>query len=76
MEELVRFLVCSLVSDVDAVKIEREDDEQSVTLHVIVASNDLGRVIGKGGKVATSIRNIVHSIFGKERKKIYVKFGE
>ena len=76
MEDLVRFLVCSLVSDESAVKIEREDDENSVTLHVTVAEQDLGRVIGKGGRVAVSIRTIVHSIFSKERKKIYVKFGE
>jgi len=76
MEDLVKYLVCSLVENKDAVKIEREDTEDSVTLHVTVADDEMGRVIGKGGRVASAIRAIVHSVFGKEHKKIYVKFGE
>lgn len=76
MEELVKYLVCSLVENKEAVSIKREDDTESVVLHVTVAPDEMGKVIGKGGRVATSIRTIIHSIFGREHKKIYIKFGE
>ena len=42
----------------------------------MVNPDDMGRIIGKGGKIASSIRTIVKSLSAKEDKKVFVKFGE
>ncbi len=76
MEQLLKFLVESLVDDKNAVQISREDDERSVTFRVKVAENDIGKVIGKNGKTANSIRTILKSVSAREHKKIFVKFED
>ena len=76
MEQLLKFLVESLVDDKSAVQLSREDDERSVTFRVKVAENDIGKVIGKNGKTANSIRTILKSVSAREHKKIFVKFED
>lgn len=77
MKEVIEYIVKSLAEDEDAVKVELEENEAGeLIVHVAVAESDMGRVIGKGGKVASSIRTIAKSLSGKERKKVFVKFGE
>lgn len=76
MEELVKYIVKSLVKDEDAVEVSMEETETEVTIFVKVNSDDMGKIIGKGGKIASSIRTIVKSMLAKSRKKVFVKFGE
>lgn len=77
MKEVVEYIVKSLVEDVDAVKVDVEETEAGETIvHVNVAEGDIGRVIGKGGKIAASIRTIAKSISGRDHRKVFVKFGE
>ncbi len=77
MKEVIEYIVKSLVQDESAVKIEIDENENGETIvHVFTAENDLGRVIGKGGKIASSIRTIAKSISGKDGRKVFVKFGE
>ena len=76
MKDVVEYIVKSLVEDKDAVKITETEEENQITIHVEVAENDMGRVIGKGGKIASSIRSIIKSISSKNSKKVFVKFGE
>ena len=76
MKELVEYIVRSLVEDKDAVKVTIEENDDETVVRVSVADEDMGRVIGKNGKVASSIRTIVKSLDGKERRKTFVKFGE
>ncbi len=76
MEELLNFLVKALVEDEKSVKVETEEDEQSITYRVKVASSDIGKVIGKNGKTATSIRTIMKSVTAKTHKKVFVKFED
>lgn len=62
MVELTEFLVKSLVSNKDAVSVKQfDDDEEIVTIQVLVDSQDMGKVIGKGGMIAKSIRTIVRA---------------
>ena len=62
MKELVEYIVKSLVENPDKVKVSTEEESEKVTiLNIEVDSNDLGKVIGKGGKIANSIRTIVKS---------------
>lgn len=76
MEELVKYIVKSLVKDEDAVQVSMEETETEVTIFVKVNPDDMGKIIGKGGKIASSIRTIVKSMLAKSRKKVFVKFGE
>ncbi len=75
MKELVEYIVKCLVEDKDAVSVEIEEKDGETFVHVNVAEKDMGRVIGKGGKVASSIRTIAKS-FAKDKRKTFVKFGE
>ena len=76
MDELLNFLVKSLVSDEKAVEVSKEEDEKAITYKVKVAAEDVGKVIGKSGKTANSIRTVLKSVGAKTHKKVFVKFGE
>lgn len=76
MQELLELLVKTLVKNENEVEVNKEGDEKSITFFVKVASEDIGRVIGKNGKMASSIRTIIKSIGAKEHKKVFVKFGD
>lgn len=76
MKELVEYIVKSLVIDENSVVVTETEAEGETVIHVQVADSDMGRVIGKNGKVASSIRSIVRSISAREHKKVFVKFGE
>lgn len=76
MQELLELLVKTLVKNENEVEVSKEEDEKAITFFIKVASEDIGRVIGKNGKMASSIRTIIKSIGAKERKKVFVKFGD
>lgn len=76
MKELIEYLVKSLVIDENAVVVTETEDNGEIVYRVTVAEDDMGRVIGKGGKVASSIRAIVKSISARQHKNVFVKFGE
>ncbi len=76
MKELVEYIVKSLVENEDAVKVTESEENDETVIHVTVASEDMGRVIGKQGNVASSIRTIVKSLSARANKKVFVKFGE
>jgi predicted RNA-binding protein YlqC (UPF0109 family) len=76
MDELLTFLVKTLVEDEASVAVEKEEDANSITYRVKVVAADLGKVIGKNGRTATSIRTVMKSIGAKTRKKVFVKFED
>ncbi len=76
MKELLEYIVKSLVIDEDAVKVTETEENDETVYHVFVSEDDMGRVIGKSGKVASSIRAIIKSISSRNHKKVFVKFGE
>lgn len=77
MKELVEYIVKSLVSSPDKVKVSTEEESEKVTiLNIEVDGEDLGKVIGKGGKIANSIRTIVKSASAKSKKRFIVKINE
>lgn len=60
--ELTEFLVKNIVKEPDMVSIKQfEDEEDIVTIQVIVSNDDMGAVIGKGGNIANAIRTIVQA---------------
>lgn len=74
--ELTEYLVKSLVKDSDSVSVkEFETEDDSVLIQVLVGSSVIGSVIGKGGKIANSIRTIVQAssyLNGNKRVKINI----
>lgn len=58
MTELLEFLVRALVEDPGAVEVEELEDDGDLVYEISVAEDDLGRVIGKGGRVANAIRTV------------------
>lgn len=76
MKEVVEFIVNALVDDKNSVNVEEIEDGEITILKVNVSENDLGKVIGKNGRIATSIRTIVKSLSSKEKKKYIVKIGD
>ncbi len=76
MEEILRTIVESLVENKDQVQISRIDDEKGTLLKVKVANEDMGRIIGKQGRIAKAIRTVMKSITAKENKKVGIIFEE
>ncbi len=58
--DLTKYIVSNLVTDTDSVSVTLVDDDEKI-INVIVSENDIGGVIGRGGKIANSIRNIVQA---------------
>lgn len=76
MEELVKYIVCSLIEN-DNVKIEERKESEKVSVLTIYASkDDMGKIIGRNGRVANSIRTIVKSASLKSGIRYIVKINE
>lgn len=74
MKETLEAIIKSLVNNKEAVNITEKEERGSIRLEVRVAKDDMGKVIGKEGKLARSIRIVMRSIAGKEHKKVSVEF--
>ena len=73
MVELVRFVLSNLVDAPDNLDIKQIDGETTTILEIAVAKDDLGRVIGKQGKVINAIRELVRSSLNKNDKKVVIE---
>jgi predicted RNA-binding protein YlqC (UPF0109 family) len=76
MRELVEFLARALVEDPDSVRVEETDDDGDVVLEVHVAPDDLGRVIGRNGRVANAIRAVAKAAATREERRVLVEIVE
>ncbi|MBR3720573.1 MAG: KH domain-containing protein [Clostridia bacterium] len=77
MKYVLELIIASLVENKDKVAIEEiVNNEKSVEYKVKVDPADMGKVIGKQGRVAKSIRTVMKSVAGKEGKKVNVEFVE
>lgn len=76
MEEILKTIIENLVDNKEEVNITRVDDEKGILLKVKVAQSDMGKVIGKQGKVAKAIRTIMKSVTSNEQKNVGVIFEE
>ncbi len=73
MKQLVELLVKSLVDRPDEVSINELDGEHSMTYEVNVAPSDIGKVIGKGGRIASALRTVVKAAAVKDDKRVYLE---
>ena len=73
LKSLIEILVKALVDDTNAVAVHEVNEGDSVTYEVTVAPDDLGKVIGKQGKVANALRTVAKAAALKDRRNVYVK---
>lgn len=76
MKKALDFIVSSIVEDAKSVKVTEEENDGIVNFTVKVAKEDMGKIIGKNGKVIKAIRNLLKIPAVKENKKIYISLLE
>jgi predicted RNA-binding protein YlqC (UPF0109 family) len=76
MLELVKYIAQSLVDNPDEVKVNEVEGEKSIVLELSVAQEDMGKVIGKQGRIAKAIRSVVKASSTKSNKKYVVEIIE
>ena len=76
MKELVQYLVKSLVNNPDAVEVKETEGETASVLELKVAKEDLGRIIGRQGRTAKSIRTILNAAASRTNRKVVLEIVE
>jgi len=74
MKEILQTIITNLVDNKEAVEIKELEGEKSVVLEVKVAQEDMGKIIGKQGRPAKSIRTVVKAVASKEQKRVSIEF--
>lgn len=72
MKELVEVIAKALVDDPDSVAVSERQDGRTTVIEVRVAESDMGKVIGKQGRIVKAIRSVVKAAAAKEDKKVVV----
>ena len=72
MDELVKYIACSLVDDPEGVQVQMREEEDAFVIELKVAEGDMGKVIGKQGRIAKAIRTLVKAASINSPKKYVV----
>ena len=76
VQELIEMVVKALVDQPDQVVVKKVEGERSIIFEVRVATDDVGRVVGKGGRIANSLRTIVRAAGARDRKSIWIDINK
>jgi predicted RNA-binding protein YlqC (UPF0109 family) len=76
MKEFIEFIAKSLVDDPESVRVDEATEENRVTLKLHVSKSDLGKVIGKQGKTAKSMRTLFTAVAAKHNKSGHLEIEE
>ncbi len=74
MKQVLETIVKNIVLNPDEVTITEKEEENKTIFEVKVAESDMGRIIGKQGKVANSIRTLMRALNSKDKKKMSIEF--
>lgn len=72
MKDLVKVIAVSLVDHPEEVEVTQRETDRSIILELTVAPDDMGKVIGKQGRIARAMRTVVKAAASKEDKKVIV----
>ncbi|HNC14352.1 MAG TPA: KH domain-containing protein [Solirubrobacterales bacterium] len=72
MQEMLLYITRALVEDPDAVEVEELEEDGDLIFEITVGEDDLGRVIGRGGRVANAIRTIAKAAAVREERRVLV----
>ena len=73
MLELVKYIASSLVDNAEAVDVREVENEDNITIELRVDPEDMGKVIGKQGRIAKAIRTVVKAASAKSDKPVFVE---
>ena len=76
MKDLVQYLAKALVSNPDAVEIKESANDEAQVLELKVAKEDLGRIIGRQGRTAKSIRTLLNAAAARDKRRVVLEIVE
>lgn len=76
MKELIEFLARSIVDEPDAVEVEEEQDGDYIVYHLYVADDDMGKVIGKHGRIANAMRTVLKVAAARRGTRVALEIGD
>lgn len=76
MKELVEVIAMSLVDHPEEVVVTENETDNSIVIELKVSSDDMGKVIGKQGRIAKAIRTVVKAAAAKDDKKVIVEIQQ
>ena len=76
MAELLEWLAQRLVDDPEAVRVETEEREDAIVFHLHVAPDDVGKVIGRQGRIARALRTVVRASAARSRERVILEIVE
>lgn len=74
MKEILEVVIKNLVDSPNEVSVKELEGEKSIVFEVKVSEADMGKVIGKQGRIAKSIRTVMKAIASKDKKRITIEF--
>ena len=74
MKEILETIILNLVDNKEAVEVKENNEKDTIVYEVRVAEGDMGKVIGRQGRLARSIRTVVKAVANKEKKKVSIEF--
>ena len=74
MKQILETIIKSIVENEEAVSINEKEETDKIIFEVKVAESDMGRVIGRQGKVANFIRTLMKALGSKDKKRVVVEF--
>ena len=74
MKDILQTIILNLVDNKESVEIKELEGEKSIEFEVKVAQKDMGKIIGKQGRLAKSIRTVMKAVASKEQKRVTVEF--
>lgn len=75
MEKLLEVMAKSLVDNPDEVVITKEERDDMIILNLKVAESDMGKVIGKSGRIAKALRQVLNAAASREKDKVVLDIG-
>ena len=76
MKELVEFMARGLVDESDAVEVEEEEDGEYLVYHLYVADDDMGKVIGRQGRIANAMRSLLKAAATRSGVRVSLDIGD
>ena len=76
MAELLAYLARQLVEEPDAVRVETDEREDAIVLRLHVAKADVGKVIGRQGRIARALRALVRAAGAQNRRRVVLEIAE
>ena len=76
MLDLIKYIVEQFAEEKDQIEYKTEETEEEITVTVLLADSDMGKVIGKQGKIAKALRTLVRSATPKDSKKYNIEIKE